>query len=92
MAAPGRSSRRRRWPSWCTPSRRSTSPAGGGARRTGPEVYELVMGDGRPEAGLTSVPAIVRETDDTMLRDALLENLHRTAQPGSRRRPPTPSS
>ncbi len=31
------------------------------------------------EAGLTAIPAIVRETDDTdMLRDALLENLHRS--------------
>src|SRR5688572_13054757 len=31
------------------------------------------------EAGLTAIPAIVRETpDDAMLRDALLENLHRS--------------
>ncbi len=31
------------------------------------------------EAGLTTIPAIVRETDDDdMLRDALLENLHRS--------------
>ena len=30
-------------------------------------------------AGLDTIPAIVRETDDTdMLRDALLENLHRS--------------
>jgi ParB family chromosome partitioning protein len=30
-------------------------------------------------AGLSTIPAIVRETDDTaMLRDALLENLHRS--------------
>jgi ParB family chromosome partitioning protein len=30
------------------------------------------------EAGLTTLPAIVRETaDDSMLRDALLENIHR---------------
>lgn len=51
-------------------------------RRTGEHEYELVMGERRwracREAGLTTVPAIVRETDDTdMLRDALLENLHR---------------
>jgi len=51
-------------------------------RRTGPEAYELVMGERRwraaQTAGLTAVPAIVRETDDgDMLRDALLENLHR---------------
>lgn len=44
--------------------------------------YELVMGERRwracQEAGLATIPAIVRETDDTdMLRDALLENLHR---------------
>jgi ParB family transcriptional regulator, chromosome partitioning protein len=44
--------------------------------------YELVMGERRwracQEAGLSTIPAIVRDTDDTdMLRDALLENLHR---------------
>lgn len=44
--------------------------------------YELVMGERRlravTAAGLTVVPAIVRSTaDDAMLRDALLENLHR---------------
>ncbi|HET8559753.1 MAG TPA: ParB/RepB/Spo0J family partition protein [Marmoricola sp.] len=45
--------------------------------------YELIMGERRwratREAGLDTIPAIVRETDDTaMLRDALLENLHRS--------------
>jgi ParB family chromosome partitioning protein len=44
--------------------------------------YELVMGERRwhasMRAGLAAIPAIVRETPDTdMLRDALLENLHR---------------
>jgi ParB family chromosome partitioning protein len=44
--------------------------------------YELVMGERRwravQEAGLATIPAIVRETaDDDLLRDALLENLHR---------------
>jgi ParB family chromosome partitioning protein len=44
--------------------------------------YELVMGERRLRAakvaGLTSIPAIVRSTaDDAMLRDALLENIHR---------------
>jgi ParB family chromosome partitioning protein len=44
--------------------------------------YELVMGERRLRAavaaGLDRVPAIVRETgDDAMLRDALLENIHR---------------
>jgi ParB family transcriptional regulator, chromosome partitioning protein len=44
--------------------------------------YELIMGERRlrasKEAGLTVIPAVVRETaDENMLRDALLENLHR---------------
>ncbi len=52
-------------------------------RRVADESFELVMGERRwrasQEAGLTAIPAIVRETDDTdMLRDALLENLHRS--------------
>jgi ParB family chromosome partitioning protein len=46
--------------------------------------YELVMGERRLRAavaaGLARIPAIVRDTaDDAMLRDALLENVHRTA-------------
>jgi ParB family chromosome partitioning protein len=45
--------------------------------------YELIMGERRwratQEAGLTTIPAIVRDTsDDNLLRDALLENLHRS--------------
>lgn len=52
-------------------------------RRTGDDRYELIMGERRwratTEAGLGTIPAIVRETaDDDMLRDALLENLHRS--------------
>lgn len=48
----------------------------------GSQRYQLVMGERRwraaQEAGLKAVPAIVRETgDDNMLRDALLENIHR---------------
>ncbi len=44
--------------------------------------YQLVMGERRwrasQEAGLSAIPAIVRQTaDDSMLRDALLENIHR---------------
>lgn len=44
--------------------------------------YELIMGERRLRAaravGLETIPAIVRDTaDDDMLRDALLENLHR---------------
>ena len=45
--------------------------------------FELVMGERRwratQAAGLTTIPAIVRQTEDIdMLRDALLENLHRS--------------
>ena len=44
--------------------------------------YELIMGERRlrasQRAGLTTIPAIIRGTEDEhMLRDALLENLHR---------------
>lgn len=44
--------------------------------------YELIMGERRlrasKRAGLTTIPAIIRSTaDEHMLRDALLENLHR---------------
>ncbi len=44
--------------------------------------YQLVMGERRwraaQQADVATIPAIVRETaDDTMLRDALLENIHR---------------
>ena len=51
-------------------------------RRLGPDSYELIMGERRwrasKEVGLDRIPAIVRETgDDELLRDALLENLHR---------------
>ena len=46
--------------------------------------YELIMGERRWRAtqlaGLKKIPAIVRTTsDENMLRDALLENLHRVA-------------
>jgi ParB family chromosome partitioning protein len=51
-------------------------------RQVTPGRYEIVMGERRwracQQAGLELVPAIVRETSDTdLLRDALLENLHR---------------
>ena len=53
-----------------------------GTDEAGRPRYELVMGERRwravQEAGLETIPAIVRETaDDDLLRDALLENLHR---------------
>ncbi|MDN3495085.1 ParB/RepB/Spo0J family partition protein [Planococcus sp. APC 4015] len=52
-------------------------------RDAGDGTYELIMGERRTrasrEAGLTSIPAVVRDTaDEHLLRDALLENLHRS--------------
>ncbi|WP_309127148.1 ParB/RepB/Spo0J family partition protein [Microbacterium sp.] len=52
-------------------------------RRNGDGEFELIMGERRTraarEAGLESIPAILRETaDEDLLRDALLENLHRS--------------
>jgi ParB family chromosome partitioning protein len=52
-----------------------------GAVEGGPQ-YELIMGERRLRAtkqlGLTSIPAVIKNTaDEDMLRDALLENLHR---------------
>jgi ParB family transcriptional regulator, chromosome partitioning protein len=51
-------------------------------RAGGPGRYELVMGERRwrasQRAGLTEIGAIVKQTqDDDLLRDALIENLHR---------------
>ncbi|RNL83188.1 ParB/RepB/Spo0J family partition protein [Halostreptopolyspora alba] len=51
-------------------------------RKLAGDHYELIMGERRwrasKEAGLDHIPAIVRDTsDDALLRDALLENLHR---------------
>jgi ParB family chromosome partitioning protein len=56
------------------------SAATGGVSQ--PARYQLVMGERRwraaQEAGLATIPAIVRETaEDNLLRDALLENIHR---------------
>jgi ParB family chromosome partitioning protein len=52
-----------------------------GAVEGGPQ-YELIMGERRLRAtkklGLASIPAVIKNTaDEDMLRDALLENLHR---------------
>jgi ParB family chromosome partitioning protein len=49
----------------------------------GEKRYELIMGERRwravQEAELDTIPAIIRDTsDDDLLRDALLENLHRS--------------
>lgn len=51
-------------------------------RKSGRQSYELIMGERRLRAsrmaGKDTIPAIVRGTDDTaLLRDALIENLHR---------------
>ena len=53
------------------------------SREDGAEKYELVMGERRwratQRAGLEKIPAIIRDTQDVdLLRDALLENLHRS--------------
>ena len=52
-------------------------------RQTSPGRYELIMGERRFRAaklaGLTSIPVIVRETNDNeLLREALVENIHRS--------------
>lgn len=52
-------------------------------RPVGDDQYELIMGERRwratQAAGLSVIPAIVRDTEDSdLLRDALLENLHRS--------------
>jgi ParB family chromosome partitioning protein len=51
-------------------------------RAAGPGRYELIMGERRwracERAGLTEIGAIVKQTQDNdLLRDALIENLHR---------------
>ena len=53
------------------------------SREKNAEKYELVMGERRwratQAAGLETIPAIIRDTQDIdLLRDALLENLHRS--------------
>lgn len=52
-------------------------------RQIGTNRYELIMGERRwracQAAGLTTMPVIIKQTgDDALLRDALLENLHRS--------------
>jgi ParB family transcriptional regulator, chromosome partitioning protein len=57
-------------------------PAEPAIGQSGTSRYELIMGERRwraaRQAGLDRIPAIVRgAADDAMLRDALLENIHR---------------
>lgn len=52
-------------------------------RETSSGRYELIMGERRfraaKAAGLTSIPVIIRQTSDNdLLRDALIENIHRS--------------
>lgn len=52
-------------------------------RQVATDQYELIMGERRwratQEVGLKTIPAIIRQTEDgDLLRDALLENLHRS--------------
>lgn len=52
-------------------------------RKVSDSKYELIMGERRlraaKAAGLTSIPVIIRQTpDNELLRDALIENIHRS--------------
>jgi len=52
-------------------------------RKVAENKYELIMGERRyraaKSAGLTSIPVIIRQTpDNELLRDALIENIHRS--------------
>ena len=52
-------------------------------RKIGENKYELIMGERRFRAaklaGLTTIPVIIRETNDNeLLREALVENIHRS--------------
>ena len=52
-------------------------------RKVSDNKYELIMGERRfraaKAAGLTSIPVIIRQTpDNELLRDALIENIHRS--------------
>lgn len=62
---------------------RTASVAGQGADGDDAPRFELIMGERRwraaQAAGLAVIPAIIKDThDDDLLRDALLENLHRS--------------
>lgn len=52
-------------------------------RKISNDAYELIMGERRyraaKEAGLKTIPVIIRQTsDDELLREALIENIHRS--------------
>ncbi|TRZ73809.1 MAG: ParB/RepB/Spo0J family partition protein [Streptomycetaceae bacterium] len=52
-------------------------------RQVGPSKYELIMGERRfraaKAAGLKTIPVIIRQTaDNELLREALIENIHRS--------------
>ena len=52
-------------------------------RKVAENKYELIMGERRfraaKAAGLTSIPVIIRQTpDNELLREALIENIHRS--------------
>lgn len=52
-------------------------------RQTSPSTYELIMGERRyraaKAAGLTTISVIIRQTaDNELLREALIENIHRS--------------
>jgi ParB family chromosome partitioning protein len=52
-------------------------------RQTSPGTYELIMGERRfraaKAAGLKTIPVIIRQTpDNELLREALIENIHRS--------------
>lgn len=52
-------------------------------RQTAPGTYELIMGERRfraaKAAGLKTIPVIIRQTSDNeLLREALIENIHRS--------------
>ena len=52
-------------------------------RQTSPSTYELIMGERRyraaKAAGLKTIPVIIRQTaDNELLREALIENIHRS--------------
>jgi ParB family chromosome partitioning protein len=65
------------------PPEELASTTGQGADGVEQPQFELIMGERRwratQAAGLAAIPAIIKDThDDDLLRDALLENLHRS--------------